>query len=219
MGHSSERIFETSGMVLKPKFYQKSAVDRVSERKRLGLESDCPTGIVLFGGHGSRVMVNIVKRLDESNSGVQLILLCGHNQKLAAELRELKTKKPMLVQGFTTNVESYMALADFFIGKPGPGSISEALQFHLPVIVECNTKTLPQERYNAEWVTEKGFGLVVTSFREIAPAVQRLLQSSTFNQLRLNASAYSNRALFEVPVILEECAKRAAAPILDESLV
>ena len=219
MGHSSDRIFETSGMVLKPKFYQKCAVDRVSERKRLGLESDCPTGIVLFGGHGSRVMVNIVKRLDESNSGVQLILLCGHNQKLAAELRELKTKKPMLVQGFTTNVESYMALADFFIGKPGPGSISEALQFHLPVIVECSTKTLPQERYNAEWVTEKGFGLVVTSFREIAPAVQRLLQSSTFNQLRLSASAYSNRALFEVPVILEECSKRAAAPILDETLV
>jgi len=219
MGHSSNRIFETSGMVLKPRFYQKTNVDRASERTQLGLEPDCPTGIVLFGGHGSRVMVDIVKRLDESKSGVQLILLCGHNQELAAELRGLNTKKPMLVQGFTTSVESYMALADFFIGKPGPGSISEALQFHLPVIVERNSKTLPQERYNAEWVTEKGFGIVVSSFREIAPAVQRLLQSSTFNELRLNANAYSNRALIEVPAILEECAKRAAAAIQVETLV
>jgi UDP-N-acetylglucosamine:LPS N-acetylglucosamine transferase len=219
MGHSTERIFETSGMVLKPKFYQRPDVDCVSERKRLGLEPDCPTGIVLFGGHGSRVMVDIVKRLDESNGGVQLILLCGHNQELAAQLRGLKTKKPILVQGFTANVESHMALADFFIGKPGPGSISEALQFHLPVIVECNAKTLPQERYNAQWLTEKGFGIVVTNFREIAPTVQRLLQSSTFNELRLNASAYSNRALFEVPVILEECAKREAAPIQCETMV
>jgi Glycosyltransferase family 28 C-terminal domain len=219
MGHSAGRIFETSGMVLKPRFYQKTAVDRAGERKRLGLEPDGPTGIVLFGGHGSRVMVDIVKRLDESDSGVQLILLCGHNQELAGELRGLKTKKPISVQGFTASVESYMALADFFIGKPGPGSISEALQFHLPVIVECNAKTLPQERYNAKWLTEKGFGIVVTNFREIAPAVQGLLQSSTFNRLRINARAYSNRALFEVPVILEEWAGRAAVPVQCETAV
>jgi hypothetical protein len=219
MGHSLDRIFETSGMVLKPRFYQNAAVDRVSERKRLGLEPDCPTGIVLFGGHGSRAMVDIAKRLDESNSGVQLILLCGHNQKLATELKGLKTKKPIAVQGFTENVESYMALADFFIGKPGPGSISEALQFHLPVIVECNAKTLPQERYNAQWLTEKGCGIVVPSFREIAPAVQRLLQTSTFNELRAVASTYSNRALFEVPIILEKCARKTTAPAHLEAAV
>ena len=219
MGHPSNRIFETSGMVLKPRFYQKTAVDRASERKRLGLEPDCPTGIVLFGGHGSQVMVDIAKRLDETNSGVQLIMLCGHNQQLAAELKALKTKKPIAVQGFTENVQSFMALADFFIGKPGPGSISEALQFHLPVIVECNAKTLPQERYNAQWVTENGFGTVVTSFREIAPAVQRLLQDSTFNELRRNVGTYSNRALFEVPLILEKCAQGTTNAVPVEAIV
>ena len=98
-----------------------------------------------------------------------------------------------------------MALADFFIGKPGPGSISEALQLHLPVIVECNAKTLPQERYNAEWVTEQGYGIVVKSFRDIAPTVQRLLDPSTFDQFRRNATTYSNQALAEVPLILEKC--------------
>ena len=217
MGHPADHIFEISGMVLKPKFYQKSPVDRLSERNRLGLDPDCPTGIVLFGGHGSRVMVDIVKRLDESNPGVQLILLCGHNQKLAAQLKSLKTKKPILVQGFTQNVEFYMALADFFIGKPGPGSISEALQFHLPVIVECNAKTLPQERYNAQWLTEQGCGLVVPSFREIAAPVTRLLDAPTFNDLRGKASKYSNRSLFEVPAILDQCAKRAINPIQPET--
>jgi 1,2-diacylglycerol 3-beta-galactosyltransferase len=103
-----------------------------------------------------------------------------------------------------------MALADFFIGKPGPGSISEALQFHLPVIVECNSKTLPQERYNAAWVTENGYGIVVPSFKNIVPAVQRLLQDATFAEFRLRAGAYSNRALFEVPAILEQCAAQTA---------
>jgi len=211
MGHSADHIFQTSGMILKPRFYEKTTVDRVAERKRLGLEPDCPTGIVLFGGYGSQVMVDIAKQLNEAGSGVQLILICGHNQKLAAELKNLQTGKPILVVGFAQNVEYYMALADFFIGKPGPGSISEALQFHLPVIVECNSRTLPQERYNAEWVTEKGYGIVVPGFKEIVPAVQRLLESATFNEFRRKAGEYSNRALFEVPIILEQCAGRAVA--------
>ena len=62
------------------------------------------------------------------------------------------------MEGFTTSVNYYMQLADFFIGKPGPGSVSEALAMQLPVIVECNAWTLPQERYNAEWVVEKEVG-------------------------------------------------------------
>ena len=117
MGHPPDHIFLTSGMILKPKFYEKTTVNRVAERQRLGLEPDCPTGIVLFGGHGSHVMVDITKKLDESDSGVQLILICGHNQKLAAELKKLPTRKPTLVVGFAQNVEYYMALADFFIGS------------------------------------------------------------------------------------------------------
>jgi UDP-N-acetylglucosamine:LPS N-acetylglucosamine transferase len=66
---------------------------------------------------------------------------------------------------------------------------------------------MPQERYNAEWVTENGFGIVVRNFREIAPAVHRLLQSTALNEFRRKANEYSNRALFEVPVILEKCAE------------
>ncbi len=218
MGHPPDHIFQTSGMILKPRFYEKTAVDRVSERKQFGLEPDCPTGIVLFGGHGSQVMVDITRKLNQAASGVQLILICGHNQKLAAELTKLPTRKPIAVVGFAENVEYYMALANFFIGKPGPGSISEALQFHLPVIVECNSKTLPQERYNAEWVTEKGYGMVVPTFKRIAPAVQRLLESATFHEFRRKASEYSNRALFEVPAILEQCMEHTEAAVQSQTV-
>src|SRR5271163_3598074 len=64
-GHPDDHIFKTSGMILKPKFYEKTSVDRNAERKALGLRPDCPTGIVLFGGHGSQVMVDIAKKLNE----------------------------------------------------------------------------------------------------------------------------------------------------------
>ena len=59
-------------------------------------------------------------------------------------------------------------------------------------------------------MTEKGYGIVVPSFKKIAPAVQSLLQSATFNEFRRKTGEYSNRALSEVPIILEQCAERTA---------
>ena len=99
----------------------------------------------------------------------QLMLICGNNAKLREKLQSLPHQAPMFVEGFTKEVPRYMQLADYFIGKPGPGSISEAVAMHLPVIVERNAWTLPQERYNAEWVLETGIGIVLPNFRGIAP--------------------------------------------------
>src|ERR1700730_2987000 len=79
LGYTEDRIFRASGMILRPGFYQPVTVDRVAERKRLGLDPDRPTGLVLFGGQGSKVMLEIAERL----SDVQLILMCGKNAVLA----------------------------------------------------------------------------------------------------------------------------------------
>jgi UDP-N-acetylglucosamine:LPS N-acetylglucosamine transferase len=202
MGYASDRVFRVSGMVLRPKFYEPIAADRRAERIRLGLDPDRPTGLVLFGGHGSKKMLGIARKLNDT----QLILICGKNQKLQNELSELPAKAPRFIEGFTSEVPYYMHLADFFIGKPGPGSISEAIAMKLPVIVERNAATLPQERYNAEWVEEHQAGIVLESFRTIAPTVRRLLKDlPSFKQ---NVAKIENRAVFEIPEILEDMLRK-----------
>jgi 1,2-diacylglycerol 3-beta-galactosyltransferase len=147
-------------------------------------------------------MADIARRLDDRP--VQLILVCGRNERLAAQLRAMPHRRPWLVEGFTTRVRDYMRAADFFIGKPGPGSISEALAMRLPVIISRNAWTLPQERYNAEWVREQGVGLVVRSFRQIGPAVDELLAPANYERFRARAAAQNNRAVFEIPGILDK---------------
>lgn len=204
LGHDREHVFLASGMVMKSRFYHKEPVDRAQELKKLGLDPDLPTGLVLFGGHGSKTMLDIVKRLNAGESRLQLILICGKNQKLRSAIETVPTRFPKFVEGFTQNVDYYMSLSSFFIGKPGPGSISEALQFQLPVIVECNGRTLPQERYNAQWVTEKKVGIVLKNFRDIRDGVERLLHPDTFAELSANARTYENRALFEIPEFLDQ---------------
>jgi 1,2-diacylglycerol 3-beta-galactosyltransferase len=207
LGLRGDQIYKTSGMILHPKFYQTIAVDRAAERQRLGLDPSLPTGLVMFGGHGSSVMVEIVRRLEAAKLNLQLILICGHNERLAAQLRGIQGRK--YVEGFTTDVPYYMHLTDFFIGKPGPGSISEALAMKLPVIVECNARTLPQERYNAAWVLEKQVGLVLRSFRQITQTVKALLDPANFARYRSNAAAMNNRAVFEIPGMLREILEKA----------
>lgn len=210
LGHPEGHIFRASGMILNPRFYQTPALDRRAERKRLGLDPELATGLVLFGGAGSNVMLDLAKRLDRSGLPLQLILICGHNEKLARRLRQYQSRTPLFVEGFTADMPYYMRLADFFIGKPGPGSISEALAMRLPVIVVRNASTLPQERYNADWVLEKQVGFVVRSFRKIDDVVGRLIEPATLASCRANAAVIENRAVFEIPEILERIIKAAS---------
>ena len=205
MGHKDERIHRVSGMILNPLFYAVAPLNakvRAAARTALGFDPARPVGLVLFGGQGSSVMLEIARRLP----GRQLILICGHNQKLAAKLHGLKHEAPVYVEGFTKEIPHYMQLADYFVGKPGPGSISEAVAMRLPVIVERNAWTLPQERYNAEWVQEQGVGIVLPNFRGIARAVDALLEPEAYARFRAATARLENRAVFEIPEILEKMA-------------
>jgi 1,2-diacylglycerol 3-beta-galactosyltransferase len=204
MGYRDERIFLTSGMILRPGFYDAPEIDVAAERVRLGLRADLPTGLVLFGGAGSTAMTQIARELDRSAMPLQLIFICGRNVKLRERLTAMPLRYPRIVEGFTGEIPYYMRLADFFIGKPGPGSISEALAMKLPVVVVSNAWTLPQERYNAEWVREKQVGAVLRSFGEIERGIAELLEPAQFARFRANAAAVQNRAVFEIPRILEK---------------
>ncbi len=200
------RVHRTSGMILRPEFYSQMPIDRAAERRRAGLDADTPTGLVLFGGTGSRAMARIAERLPET----PLILMCGRNEALASELRDLPARAPRVVVGFTSEVAHWMRLADFFIGKPGPGSLSEAVQQGLPVIVTLNPWTMPQERWNTEWVRQHGLGVVHRSFRSVRAAVAEIVRSLPEYQARVRR--IDNRAVFEVPQILDRILVHSRAP-------
>ena len=74
---------------------------------------------------------------------------------------------------------------------------------NLPVIVERNAWTLPQERYNAEWVREKKVGIVLRNFREVQSAVKQLLRYGQLEEMRRNIAQMDNQAVFEIPKALE----------------
>jgi 1,2-diacylglycerol 3-beta-galactosyltransferase len=97
-----------------------------------------------------------------------------------------------------------MWLSDFFIGKPGPGSVSEALAMGLPVIVEAGLKTMAQERYNIQWILEQGVGTSIKRINELPKAVAELLQPADYARMRQRIDKLANRAVFEIPEVLNQ---------------
>jgi 1,2-diacylglycerol 3-beta-galactosyltransferase len=210
MGHAESMVFEVSGMILSPRFYEAPRLSperRAAARVALGFDPDLPVGLLMFGGQGAAVMLDIARRLPNR----QILAICGHNEKLAAKLRTLPRPAAIFVEGFTKEVPRYMQLADYFIGKPGPGSVSEAVFMGLPAIVERNAWTLPQERYNAEWLRERGAGIVLPNFRMIARAVDELLEPAAYERFRAATRRMNNRAVYEIPDILERIVQGAGA--------
>ena len=208
-GCRPESIHRTSGMILRPAFYELAALDRAAARRSLGLDPLQPVGLVLFGGQGS----NAMKRIATDLRDTPLILLCGRNRPLAARLRALPSHAARVVVEFTHDVAHWMRLADFFIGKPGPGSLSEAVHMGLPVIVTRNAWTMPQERWNTEWVCQNGVGVVHRNNQGLPAAVADTL--ARLPELKAKVRCVQNRAVFEVPRILErllEQAPRAPLP-------
>ncbi len=204
-GYAQEQIVSTSGMVLKPTFYDLPPINLAHRRAALGLDPLRPTGVVMFGGQGSQQMLHIARALD----GVQLLLMCGRNRLLAEQCRRLQRSARQAVVGFTEEVADMMRLADFFIGKPGPGALSEAVQLGLPVITLKNAWTMPQERYNAQWVQEQGVGLVVPSVARLPAAADEMLRC--LPQWHAATARLDNRAVFEVPQVLAHLLARSAA--------
>jgi Glycosyltransferase family 28 C-terminal domain len=203
LGVPEHHILRTSGMILHPRFYDSPVLDRREERKRLGLHPDLPTALVSFGGEGSLDAVEVAKSLDQSQPAVQLIILTGRHEAATQKLHSMHFQTPIVVQGFTTDVPYYMRLADFFIGKPGPGMISEALAMGLPVIVERNFRTLAQERYNADWILQQQVGMVVNRWSHVSQAVDELLSPERYERYRANAQALQNFAVYEIPDLLD----------------
>ena len=192
LGYAQRSIITTSGMILRPDFYRRPIVGKAARLAELGLQPHLPTGLIMFGGHGSAEMLQIVKALPDR----QLIFVAGHNTALAKKMAAQSASTLHHVMNFVKDIYLVMHLCDYFVGKPGPGSLSEAVHMGLPVITFRNASTMPQERYNTVWLEENRLGKVIASVSELSGAVEALL--SELPLYHGQVQQMNNQAVFEV---------------------
>jgi len=216
-GLPPEQIIAANGLVLSPKFHTLAQIATpasvAAARAALGLAPDRLTGLMMFGGRGADRMLDFAAAIEASDLPVQMIYVCGTNREIADDIAALPGRRPRHVIGFSDAIERYMAASDFFVGKPGPGAISEAMVMGLPMVLEVGARLLAQERYNATWAQAIGAALSFRNANGLCAAIAALNEPGRHATMRRAITAQPNSAIFDLPVLLDGIfnARRATA--------
>lgn len=140
-------------------------------RRKLGWPLDKKIVLFVGGGDGMGPLGKAAIAVDESGLDISLIIVAGRNQRLKTSLESRKWQNPAIVYGFTKDMPNFMRAADFIVTKAGPGTIAEALNAHLPIILY--SKLPGQEDGNVTFVENEGAGVWAPKTQDIVRALTR----------------------------------------------
>ena len=140
-------------------------------RKKLGWVADKPTVLMVGGGDGMGPLAKTAKEIDASGLDLNLVIVCGRNQKLKATLEAHNWENSAYIYGFTKEMPNFMRAADYIVTKAGPGTVAEALNAELPIILY--SKLPGQENGNVTFVQEEGAGVWAPKPREVVRTLTR----------------------------------------------
>jgi processive 1,2-diacylglycerol beta-glucosyltransferase len=160
--------------------------DRNEIADKHGLDPRLPTVLLMGGGcgmFGDRAA--LIKALEAVPMKIQLIFVCGNNDKLRQQLTALTdhSKHRVHIMGYVERIYELMGAAHFMVGKPGGLTVSEALAMELPMII-CNP--LPgQEEDNTRFLLQSGVAFQAERIEDLTKIiVQGLQQPEILNSMR-----------------------------------
>ena len=170
LGIPSDSVFVT-GIPIDPMF--ESEKPKVKARRYHGLDPDLMTILVSAGGFGVGSTESLIGSLDEVRRPIQIVVICGKNQRLKESVEKIKVRHSVKVVGFTSEMDSYMAASDLLLGKAGGLTSSEALARGLVLVV---VNPVPgQEERNSDHFLEEGVALRCNNLPTLAFKIDSLL--------------------------------------------
>jgi processive 1,2-diacylglycerol beta-glucosyltransferase len=175
-GIPSNKIKEL-GIPFDPEFMKPS--NKTEIYARLGLDAAIPTILIMGGGQGLGPIKTMMKSLEKIPFPLQEIIVTGTNKKLYVTLKKkaAKSKKKILLYGYTTLINEFMTISDMLITKPGGITTAEALAKQIPMVI---VKPIPgQEANNTIYLTQQKAALKVNAPEELNTAIEHLLRDPT----------------------------------------
>ena len=163
-----------TGIPIHPAFSQ--PVERTECRTRLGLVGDRPVVLQLAGGFGVGPVEQLYTALLDVRTPLEVVVVAGRNEELKRRLEaiEVPSAHRACVQGFTTEMDQWMAAADAVVTKPGGLTTSEALARGAAIAV---VNPIPgQESRNSDFLLENGAAVKINNLATLADKLTRLLE-------------------------------------------
>lgn len=185
--------------------FRKPLADPLAWRAEQGWRSDLPVILAVGGGDGMGPLKRVAKAINDAKLPASLVVVCGRNAELLADLQKVEWNMPVHLYGFTNHMPEFMAAADMLVSKAGPGTICEAFATGLPLVLYAR---LPgQEDGNVSYVVGEQAGVWAPRVRDVVSAVKTWVEDP---QARQQAAEASRR------LANPEAARRIARLIGDE---
>lgn len=131
--------------------------DKAALRARLGWPTDLPVILLVGGGEGMGPLEKVAQAIAAACLPAALVIIAGRNKDLKVRLETCSWSMPTFVYGFVREMPDFMRAADILVTKAGSGTIGEAFNATLPMILYSR---LPgQEDGNVVYVTSQGAGV------------------------------------------------------------
>jgi 1,2-diacylglycerol 3-beta-galactosyltransferase len=173
MGLSEARI-SVLGLPVAERFCRPSEDDPMEARRRLGWPLDRPMVLMVGGGEGMGPLFDTARAIARQPERFGLAVVAGRNERLRSKLDKVEWEIPTFIYGFVSDMPEMMQAANVLVTKAGPGTITEALNAGLPMVLYSR---LPgQEEGNVDYVVDKGVGIWAPGPEPAAAAVARWLR-------------------------------------------
>lgn len=167
-----ENKIKICGIPVNPSFLKK--ISRKDARKRLGLDPQKPTVLVMGGGRGLGPIGEMMNKLGSLKPDLQVIVVAGTNRELEKDLLPHKRNRLVRVFGFTDQIPLLMDASDILVTKPGGLTSSEALVKGLPMLM---INPIPgQEERNARYLAKHAGAQKVKNLKDLEDKVRNLLR-------------------------------------------
>src|SRR5579859_4931370 len=142
----------------------------------MGLAPDRFTILAMVGAEGSPRSLSNIARLARLELDAQMLVICGHNDRLRRRIAHLPASLTLRVVGFVDNVADLMRAADVLVTKAGGVTLAEAFCCGVPVVVH---DVLPgQEAGNLAYVVGQEAVLYAPDADSLARLVHELWQDA-----------------------------------------
>lgn|GEM_PF-6697707 len=168
--------------------YIETKSDRKYILKSLGLTEDKITVLITGGADGLGKVYDTVIPLCNSGLPIQMIVVCGRNEKLYSEINKKLNKSSVLVFEYLNGLADMMSVSDIVVAKPGASTIHESFVYGLPVIMY--DAIIGQESGNVKYIENNGAGKYCLNVNQVVQTVGALVKNP---MLKENMSTASKR--------------------------
>ena len=160
------------GLPVSPGFVAVTAVQKAALRRKLGWPTNRRIALMMAGSVGIGPLGSLAEAIVDSGLDVTPVVVTGRNRRLATRLRTEPWANQAHIYDFVDDMPSFMQAADILVTKAGPGTITEALNVHLPMILY--SRIPGQEEGNVQYVTASGAGYWAPKKSQLIDTLQYL---------------------------------------------